>query len=357
MNPEPSPYSPKILPQILIVDDTPANLKVLSTMLRGEGFKVRNALEGESALEAALSSPPDLILLDVMMPGLSGYEVCQRLKADPLTARVPVIFISALDDALDKVRAFQVGGVDYIAKPFQLEEVLIRVRSHLTLDRQRREIEALNSHLLLKNAQLEREIRERQIAETELQQANEELERLSLLDSLTHLANRRRFDAYIEEQWQSLGRARLPLGLIMADVDFFKRFNDHFGHPAGDECLRRVAQALRLGVHRSADLIARYGGEEFAVILPMVNELGLKTVMESVHGQIAQLGLLHPASSVAPTLTLSLGAAVLIPGPESTVADLIESADAALYQAKQRGRNQSVLAPSRSSGEGVGQAK
>jgi len=191
MNPETSPSSP----QILIVDDTPANLKVLSTMLRGEGFKVRNALEGQSALEAVFSSPPDLILLDVMMPGLSGYEVCQRLKADPQSARIPVIFISALDDALDKVRAFQVGGVDYIAKPFQLEEVLVRVRSHLTLDRQRREIEALNTNLLVKNAQLEREIRERQIAETELQQANEELERLSLLDSLTHLANRRRFDA------------------------------------------------------------------------------------------------------------------------------------------------------------------
>jgi len=146
----------------------------------------------------------------------------------------------------------------------------------------------------------------------------------------------------------------------MADVDFFKRFNDHFGHPAGDECLKRVAQALRLGIHRSADLIARYGGEEFAVILPMVDESGLGTVMESVHRQIAQLGLLHPGSSVAPTLTLSLGAAVCIPSPGdtgNTVADLIESADAALYQAKQRGRNQSVLAPNRSSEEGVGQAK
>jgi diguanylate cyclase (GGDEF)-like protein len=325
---------------LLIVDDTPANLKVLAAMLKNSGYKVRSAVDGESALEAIAAARPDLLLLDVMMPGMNGYEVCSRLKSDPQTLGIPIIFLSALDDALDKVKAFQVGAADYITKPFQIKEVLARVENQLTLERQRSEIRSLMGELKQKNQQLQAEIAERQRAEAALSQANLELERLSLLDGLTQLANRRRFDAYLADQWAGHARAGAPLGLILCDIDHFKAYNDSFGHPAGDECLRQVALAVRRTARRAGDLAARYGGEEFALVLPSTSSDGLVAIADELMYHVQALALPHPASGVTALVSVSVGAVSITGG---NVEQLLERADGALYAAKAAGRNQVVI--------------
>jgi diguanylate cyclase (GGDEF)-like protein len=332
---------------LLIVDDTPANLKVLAAMLKNSGYKVRSAVDGESALEAIAAARPDLLLLDVMMPGMNGYEVCSRLKDDPTTVGIPIIFLSALDDALDKVKAFQVGAADYITKPFQIKEVLARVENQLTLERQRSEITSLLGELKQKNEQLQAEIADRQRAEAALSQANLELERLTLLDSLTQLANRRRFDGYLADQWAGHARAGAPLGLILCDIDCFKAYNDHLGHPAGDECLRQVAGAVRRTARRAGDLAARYGGEEFVLVLPNTGLDGLGAIAEELLAHVAALALPHPASVAGRHVTISIGAVSVIGG---NVEQLLERADSALYAAKNQGRNRIIIDKSDSVG-------
>ncbi|MGK7927772.1 MAG: response regulator, partial [Spirulina sp.] len=180
---------------ILIVDDTPNNLRLLSTLLQNHGYEARSVLSGEMALRAARSSVPDLVLLDISMPLMDGYEVCRELKAHANTREVPVIFISAFNEAMDKVRAFEVGGVDYITKPFQWAEVLVRVENQL-------KIRSLQTQLLQQNAQLQQEIQERLKAESALRIANQKLQNLANSDGLTGAANRRRFDEYLQEQWE-----------------------------------------------------------------------------------------------------------------------------------------------------------
>jgi diguanylate cyclase (GGDEF)-like protein len=332
------------LATLLIVDDTPANLKVLAAMLKNSGYKVRSAVDGESALEAVAAARPDLLLLDVMMPGLNGYEVCGRLKANPESQDIPVIFLSALDDALDKVKAFQVGAADYITKPFQIREVLARVENQLTLERQRQRIQGLLQELQHKNDQLLSEINERQRAEAALSQANLELERLALLDGLTQLANRRRFDAYLADQWAGHQRSGAPLGLLLCDIDQFKSYNDALGHQAGDDCLRRVAGAIRQAARRGGDLSARYGGEEFAVVLPQTAAEGVQAIAAEVLERVRALALAHPGSTVAPEVSISIGVVWAsnetgITSPEQ----LLAQADAALYRAKQNGRNRAEV--------------
>jgi diguanylate cyclase (GGDEF)-like protein len=177
----------------------------------------------------------------------------------------------------------------------------------------------------------------------QLEVANQELKRLATLDGLTGLANRRRFDEYIEQEWQRLAREQEPLSLILCDIDFFKLYNDTYGHQAGDDCLKQVATALRHSVKRPADLVARYGGEEFAVILPHTTAAGALCLAKSIHQQVRQLRLAHPGSTVSQYVTLSLGVAGLIPCSGVTPAKLIAAADAALYEAKTTGRDRVIL--------------
>lgn len=320
---------------ILIVDDTPNNLRLLSTMLTEQGYKVRSVINGKMALTAAQAAPPDLILLDINMPLMTGYEICQKLKSIEITNEIPVIFISALDEVLDKVKAFSVGGVDYITKPFQLEEVLVRVQNQLALRR-------LSKRLQEQNALLQKEIHERKIVQAALEKANQELKRLATLDGLTQVANRRRFDEYLLQEWRRLKREQCYLSLIMCDVDYFKCFNDTYGHQAGDDCLRKVAQAIGTNVKRPADLVARYGGEEFAIILPNTHPDGAIVIAQYMHEAIYQLQILNLHSSVSQYVTLSIGVSGIIPNGNHTPEDLIAVVDKALYQAKQQGRNQTV---------------
>ncbi len=215
---------------ILIVDDSPIPLEELFDFLQDTGFKVLVARDGERAIRTAQSDHPDLIFLDIIMPGIDGFETCRRLKANESTLDIPVIFMTALSQTAVVVRGFQLGAVDYIIKPTPKEIILARVTTHLT-------IQKLKHSLLVQNAQLQREIQQRQQAEAALQEANQELHRLATSDALTQVANRRRFDEYLSKAWKILVREQLPLSLVLCDVDFFKLFNDSKGHQAGDEIL------------------------------------------------------------------------------------------------------------------------
>ncbi len=321
---------------ILIVDDSPMSLGVLFDFLTRAGFKVLIAKDGESAILKVKEASPDVILLDIIMPGIDGFETCRRLKANQSTQDIPVIFMTALSQTSVVVKGFELGAVDYITKPTQQEIVLARVTTHLTLQK-------LQHSLQQQNLQLQQEIQQRHLAEAALQLANEELQRLATLDGLTQVANRRRFDEYMNKVWQILVRERLPLSLLMCDVDFFKRYNDSKGHQAGDECLQQLAQAMKFAVKRPADLVARYGGEEFAVILPNTNAEGALTVAQEIRAAVSALGLVHPQSPISNYITLSVGVSCTIPTLESCPETLISAADQALYQAKEAGRDRAVF--------------
>ncbi|TVQ65078.1 MAG: EAL domain-containing protein, partial [Spirulina sp. DLM2.Bin59] len=248
----------------LLVDDTPENLRLLSTALTQKGYKVRSVINGRMALMGARAAPPDLILLDICMPGMNGYEVCGQLKVDPKTADVPVIFISALDEVIDKVQAFAVGGVDYITKPFQFEEVLARVENQLTIRQLRRSLESLNG-------QLEERVKERtQALEREIQErkrAQKELLHLALHDPLTQLPNRSLFMDRLEAMLlHSQEQPSYGFVVLFLDCDRFKRINDSLGHTVGDRLLIAIAQRLCQCL-RPQDTLARLGGDEFAILL------------------------------------------------------------------------------------------
>lgn len=303
---------------ILIVDDNPTNLSVLSLALKSAGYKIRVAMDGVSAIEQVQEDPPGLILLDVQMPGIDGFETCIQLKKNPAIRDIPVIFITASADLDQKVKGLSVGAVDYITKPFQQEEVLARVKVHLEL------------------RFLTQKVQEQAIA---LQQANQELHRLANLDGLTEVANRRRFDEYLDQEWRRLQREQNPLALILCDIDYFKNYNDYYGHQAGDVCLRRVAQAINDCLKRPADLVTRYGGEEFAIILPNTSNEGAIHVAQLIQTTIQELSIPHHHSQISAFITLSLGISTQVPDDVRDPHTLIAATDKALYVAKAEGRN------------------
>jgi diguanylate cyclase (GGDEF)-like protein len=439
---------------ILLVDDLPENLQLLSDLLIQLGYTIRSVTSGRMALKTLNAKQPDLILLDIKMPEMDGYQVCTAIKADEKLRDIPIIFISALDDAFDKVKAFSCGGVDYITKPFQIEEVVARLENQLTIQRQktvlqqeikkRQEAEevlyqsrallasVLNSALdgiaalqavrdpqtgeiedfrcLVVNpiiakafsrsredligklvfkkfiyrinpdlfqrvvavvetgepieqdfyypldescwyhfvavklgdgfAVTVRDITARKKMELELQAANHELQLLAHLDGLTKIANRRCFDEFLSKEWQRLCRSLQPLALLMLDVDYFKPYNDFYGHQGGDDCLIQIAQAIQKVISRPADLAARYGGEEFVVVLPETNQEGAITVAQTICSAIRSLAIPHQASKISETITISIGIASLVPVSNLRPDYLTEQADKALYLAKQQGRNQ-----------------
>ncbi|MDJ1179274.1 diguanylate cyclase [Roseofilum sp. BLCC_M91] len=317
---------------ILIVDDLPDNLRLLSQMLTQQGYKVRKAINGEMAIASCTAQLPDLILLDINMPGMNGYQVCDRLKASPMTAEIPIIFLSALDEANHKLQAFKSGGLDYITKPFQVEEVLARVEHQITLCCQQKK--------------LKEELQKLKQEVNQQQQTQQNLERLVTLDELTQLSNRRHFNDYLKQEWKRL--FSLPsytrgysqaLSLILADVDYFKLYNDTYGHVKGDRCLQRVAQTMKRVVTHSGALVARYGGEEFAVILPNASSDYALQVAELIRVEVEALNIPHRQSQVSSYVTVSLGVACRFPNSDLSPEDLIASADRSLYHAKQQGRN------------------
>jgi len=290
---------------ILVVDDVPENLRFLVLMLREDGHKVRGVNSGEAALKAAASRPPDLILLDINMPDMSGYEVCAMLKAEPGTQAVPVLFVTALGEEEEEAKGIEMGAIDYIRKPINPAILRARVRNHL-----------------------------------ELKRKTDELTRLSRTDGLTGLANRRSFIETLEAEWRRSARSGSPVSLLMIDVDFFKAYNDRCGHVAGDECLGRIGQTLRNAMKRAGDVAARYGGEEFVVLLPEIDLEGAVQVAERVRNEISALNIEHAGSTVSGNVTVSVGVASSMPATEELPDSLLKKADAALYEAKKNGRDQ-----------------
>lgn len=295
--------------RILIVDDIPDNIRVLSRMLADDGHQISAATNGRQALKLAESCVPDLILLDVMMPEMDGYEACAALKADPHLKSIPVIFITALADVEDESRGLALGAVDYITKPFKEVIVRLRVRTQLELKRQ-----------------------------------HDILDQLSHLDGLTGIPNRRAFDARLEREWRRAICAHESMAAAMVDIDHFKEYNDAYGHLAGDDCLRTVAETLAAVLKRGGAFVARYGGEEFICLLNGVDEQGLSAAAEKLRAGIEALRFPHRASPVSPWITVSIGAAICRPTPDEAPTRLIELADLGLFAAKRLGRNQVSLA-------------
>ncbi len=288
---------------MLVADDDPSNVAVLKAILEPE-YEVLVAADGEGALRTALEELPDLILLDIMMPKLDGYEVCAHLKGDPRTSTVPVIFITAKDEEEEEAMGLRIGGIDYITKPISAPILLARVRNHLQLKRYR-----------------------------------DLLEDLSRTDSLTGVANRRRFDEVLIREWEHAVRHRLPLSMILIDVDHFKQYNDSYGHAAGDECLRQLAATMASVVRRQTDLLARYGGEEFSCLLSETDLEEAMVVARRLAAQVRAQRIPHAHSATAPFLTVSMGVGTAVPTEGDDVSKLIEKADQLLYQAKEGGRN------------------
>ncbi|WP_295583655.1 diguanylate cyclase [uncultured Lamprocystis sp.] len=303
---ETQPLEPRV--RILIVDDVPDNIRVLSRMLADEGHQISAATNGRQALKLAETCAPDLILLDVMMPEMNGYEACAALKADPLLQSIPIIFITALADAEDETRGLALGAVDYVTKPFKEAIVRLRVRTHLELKRQR-----------------------------------DFLDQLSHIDGLTGIPNRRAFDLRLDHEWRRMLRSGQTLAAAMVDIDHFKEYNDAHGHLDGDDCLRRVAEALTQQIKRAGDFVGRYGGEEFICLLIGPHAEGLSAVSEQLRAGIEALQIPHGASPVSPWVTVSLGAAICQPVRHEPPANLIEAADRQLFTAKRLGRNRVSL--------------
>jgi diguanylate cyclase (GGDEF)-like protein len=342
---------------ILIVDDTPANLRLLSQVLQGVGYRVRAVTSGARALIAAALSTPDLVLLDVRLPDLNGFEVCARLKAEPKTHDVPVIFISALDETEAKVGAFAAGGVDYVTKPLNPDEVLARVHTHLALRElhlqlkvanealaeRLHELQAANADLAAANARLETEIAARRVAEKANARLVAELSQMARTDWLTGLHNRRYFFEVAGRELERVRRAESALAVLMLDLDRFKEINDTFGHQAGDKILLAVADTLRAQL-RTADVPARFGGEELVVLLPDTSLAQAALVADRLRSAISEIALPNPKGTIA--VTVSAGVAALEAVElQQNLELLLNRADEALYAAKRAGRDQVATWP------------
>ena len=470
---------------ILVVDDNCDELRLLSRYLHQQGFYVRQAMDGEMAILAIETRLPDLIVIQISLSFPDGYQVCEHLKANPLTKEVPLIFLANFDAPASSATSFQLGAVDYLTKPYDLEEIGTRIYYQLNLKKQwlklqqenqilkgkldlfesshqfahdtteqvyllncaiaathnglvvadalqknypiiyanpgfekmtgytNQEVIGRNCRFLqgndteqvgieeMRQAILEKreccvtvrnyrrdgklfwneislspvfnsqgeithyigiqtDVSQRKLAEEELERSksavkqmnrdlyrlNQELRRLANLDGLTGVGNRRCFDEYLQQEWGRAKREDIPLSLILGDIDYFKKYNDAYGHVEGDDCLKSVAQAILNCARRPADLVARWGGEEFAVILPHTNSVGAMTVARSIREEIEALRISHRNSSVSDYVTMSLGVATVVPISEHSSEILKITADKALFLAKNAGRNQVIaLAP------------
>lgn len=293
---------------ILIIDDSPAVIRVLTLLLQ-EHAEILFATTGEEGLEIARVRQPDVILLDMQMPTMQGLEVCRALKRDPDTATSAVLFVTANHSDEVEVESLQAGAVDFIAKPLNPPVVRARVLTHLTLQKQ---------------------------AQT--------LRRFADYDGLTGLLNRRFFDQQLETEFLRHRRQQHELGLAMIDIDHFKRYNDGYGHQAGDDCLKAVAAALDEATRRPGEVVARFGGEEFVVIVPHTSQAELEKYGVWICECVRKLSVPHAHSPTRDIVTISVGLATMLPTGDDTIRQLILSADQALYRAKAQGRDQSVLA-------------
>lgn len=293
---------PPAKPRLLVVDDQPINIQVMHQIFAGE-YQVFMATSGQQAINLCKANPPDVVLLDIVMPQMDGYEVCRQLKADPTTRDIPVIFVTAHTEADQETQGLELGAVDFITKPVVPAVVKARVRTHVTLKQQ-----------------------------------GDLLRKMVFLDGLLGVFNRRYFDQQLGVELARAHRSGAALSVLMIDVDFFKRYNDTYGHLAGDDCLRRVAAAIRAALRRPADVVARYGGEEFSCILPETPLDHATAIATALEQDIRALDIPHGSSDAAPVVTVSIGVCCKPAGATAVASELVDQADAQLYQAKHGGR-------------------
>jgi len=289
---------------VLIVDDENINIGILAGVL-SPMYNILIAKSGEAALELAEEHTPDLILLDVLMPGMSGFEVIERLKASDITRHIPIIFITGLSNNEDEERGFFLGAVDYIAKPFNKTIVKARVNTHIKIIDQMRTIE-----------------------------------RIALIDPLTKISNRRGFNKVVDNEWRKAIKNRTPISFIIIDADKFKNYNDTYGHPQGDVLLQTIANVFRNGAS-DPDYAARWGGEEFVMLMPGLNADEAEELANKVRKEVEAL-IIPTEDGEDTTITISIGLNSIIPEDEKEIAEFINKADQALYRAKESGRNRVV---------------
>ena len=312
--------------KVLVIEDTVTSAALICRMLGGMGLETVHRRDGEAGIDAFRQSRPDLIMLDVVMPGMDGFEVARRIRQLESDGEwTPIIFLSARTRDEDIERGIAVGGDDYLVKPVSEAVLKAKVRAMQRIAQMRASLVALTR---------------------KLDEANRKLTRLSAFDGLTGIANRRTFDATLSREWRRSARSGAPIALMVVDVDCFKQFNDAYGHQVGDECLKAVARALAGGTRRPVDLVARYGGEEFAVVLPDTDAQGAAIVAEAMRSAVEALAITHRHSTAARVVTVSVGIAVTRPerSDDGGFATLLARADEALYRAKRDGRNRWHLA-------------
>jgi len=291
---------------VLITDDEEFNVEILSDVL-SSSYNVQIARNGESAFELATKTPPDLILLDVIMPDMSGFDLITKLKKAEITRKIPVIFVASHTDPAEEEKGLFLGAVDYIAKPFNRAIVKARVNTHIKIIDQMRTIE-----------------------------------HIGLVDTLTEIANRRGFDERFKTEWGRAIREQAHISYMMMDIDLFKKYNDTYGHQQGDVALARFAETAESTLNRSTDFIARWGGEEFVVLLQNTNIEGTAKVAEKIRKNIEDM-VITTETGEETCITVSIGVTSIIPTTATSQCDFLNSADKALYKAKASGRNRVEL--------------
>ena len=293
--------APERKPRLLLVDDEPVNIQLMHRVF-AEDCQVFMATSGAQALEITERQTPDLILLDIEMPDMDGFEVCRRLKAEESSRNIPVIFVTSHSDPAQETQGLEVGAVDFISKPINPSVLRARARTQLLLKFQ-----------------------------------SDVLRDMVFLDGLTGVYNRRYFDQQLELEWARATRHASPLSLLILDVDSFKRYNDHYGHQAGDQCLREIGTLLKTSLKRTTDIVARYGGEEFVCLLPETPHEQALHLASNIEQRVRLHAMPHEASDVSPVVTVSIGVATSA-APQGQARDLLVLADQQLYRAKGEGR-------------------
>ncbi|WP_067099235.1 diguanylate cyclase domain-containing protein [Marinomonas atlantica] len=291
---------------VLVVDDQPSNIQLMNLLLK-DHYNIFMARSGEEALKIVENQVPDIILLDVTMPGMSGLEVCRLLKQNPLYENIPVIFITALGDTDDEIECWKAGCVDFVRKPINHYTLINRVKAHLTLKFQ-----------------------------------SDALRKVALTDGLTGVGNRRSFDIDAPEAFEMCVDNQVPCAIIMIDLDFFKGFNDYYGHLVGDDCLKLVAETVANQVPKGRGKLARYGGEEFVMMLTGLSEETIEGVIKSTLQSVEDLKIPHEQSLCSKFVTITAGCAMVKSNRIVPLEEVIRQADELLYRAKQAGRNRYI---------------
>ncbi len=310
-------------PLILIVDDNPKNLQVFTQLIESNGYDTAIALNGEQALDFVESDTPDLILLDIMMPGIDGFEVCRKLKENSRYSNIPVIFLTAKIEKEDIIRGFEVGAVDYISKPFNSYELIARIRTHVELSQSRRNLLELNKKL--------------EKANRELIILNQKLKKRSITDTLTGLYNRRYMMKKLKEEKNRCERNNRCFSVIISDIDNFKKFNDKYGHDCGDYVLKAITQTMQDSI-RKQDILSRWGGEEFLFLLPETDGYGAEVLGEKVRSKIEKTKYKYEDLELSVTMTFGIAEFSCDIGIDKT----IKKADEALMKGKETGKNKVV---------------